>query len=579
VAEPGNEPVSFVELVRASAERNPDRIWGRWLPDGEHESATVTFAELDTRSRQVAVALLQQVSPGDRVLVMCEPGLEYVYAFLGCLYAGAIAVPAYPPSPMMLERSLPRLQAVVTDARADYAITTRLLAPLFGQTDLLHTATGSGFRFDCVEDLVGAADSWQAGHIGRGDDTAFLQYTSGSTGDPKGVVVTHRNLDVNTAMALDSFAVQDDCVSVSWLPPYHDMGLIGLILSSLRSGTGLVLMPPDAFLKHPVRWLRAISNYGAYLTASPNFGFELCVKRVPEAELATLDLSSWRVAINGAEPISVPTLDAFTERFGGSGFRRDTMRPSYGMAEATLLVSAGSLGVDAREVALDAAALEEGRAERAVDGRPARVLATCGHPPRGGAVLVLSADGSPLPDGQVGELAVVGAHVAAGYWQLPADAVDPFGVAPDGQPMVRTGDLGCVVDGELLITGRIKDLIVVRGRNHYPQDIERTVDGAHSSIRPGCAAAVSVSDDSGEALVVVAETRPVDDYAVVRSAISSAVNATHGIRPDAIVFVETRTIPKTSSGKLQRAAVRAAFLAGDLTVINAWQSRRLTPTP
>jgi acyl-CoA synthetase (AMP-forming)/AMP-acid ligase II len=550
-------PAGLVHVVRAELERDPDSAWCHFLPDGQTVGRTVTRRELDDQCRRVAVLLSEFVRPGDRLLVMCEPGIDYVAAFFGCLYAGAIPVPAYPPSPTVLERSLQRLEAVVRDADPAYALTTRQLAPVLDAAPL-RRADGSVVRHVCVDDAVTPADAWDLGAVGAGQDVAFLQYTSGSTGSPKGVVVRHDNLLANLEMIATAYGdIRGETVS-TWLPPYHDMGLIGMIMWPLVAGARLVMMPPEAFLRRPDRWVSAMSDYGVRVTASPNFGFQLAARRTRQEQADGLDLSALTVAINGAEPVTATAMAAFSERFAGAGFRPQGFRPSYGMAEATLLISTTRWTTTKRA---DADALSAGRFRASECGAAARDLVSCGTVPQGHALVVLRPGAEEqVPDGCVGELVVRGPHVTSGYWGS--------GAGNHGAEGLRTGDLGLVIDGEVFVTGRLKDLLVVRGRNHYPQDLELTAEQAHPGVRPGCVAAFGVEAGDAERVVLVLESDGADPTEI-SAAVSQAVNEHHGVRPREVVVVEQRTIPKTSSGKIQRSATRAAYLAGELSTARA----------
>jgi phthiocerol/phenolphthiocerol synthesis type-I polyketide synthase C len=573
-----SRPIGLVDAIRQEAADRPDDVWCRFLPDGITLGGSVTRRELDTRCRQIALMLEEFVRPGDRVLIMCEPGLDYVAAFVGCLYAGAIAVPAYPPSPLVLERSLARLNAVVRDADPAYALTSHALAPVLAAAPPLRRRDGSRVLHLSIDDATGPADGWHDGAFGTGDDIAFLQYTSGSTGDPKGVIVRDENLLANLAMITDTFGDPHGTTNVTWLPPYHDMGLVGLILWPLACGGDVVMLPPDAFLRRPETWLAAISTYQARLTASPNFGYELAARRTSAERAAALDLSGFSVAINGAEPVSATSMQAFVDRFGDAGFRADAFHPAYGLAEATLLVASAPWGSGSASRHFDAAALADGRlavADRRSDSLSvSRIVTSCGPVAARSAVrIVAPGTDVDVSEGQVGELVISGAHVTSGYWRR-GDAAQVDGT-------LRTGDLGAFYNGELVITGRIKDLIVIRGKNHYPQDIEQTVETAHPAIRKGCVAAFAVDEDGKETVVVVAEIdetqEPGEIHPAIGAAISHVVNSSHGIRPSDVVLVAARTIPKTSSGKLQRSATRDAYRAGTLATVTADEQRLRLP--
>jgi polyketide synthase 12 len=444
-----------------------------------------------------------------------------------------------------------RVAAVLADGASSEA-----LAPYAAHVPQRLLTIDEARRAAAGDDLVSRA---------RGDDTAFLQYTSGSTGEPKGVMVTQRNLVANIDMLAREYLRPPE-VFVSWLPPYHDMGLIGMVLTPLLQGQQAVFMPPTVFLRQPVRWLQTISRFGAAISCAPNFAYEACVRKVKDADLDGVDLSTWRVAINGAEPVRASTVERFVERFATCGFRRETFRPAYGLAEATLMTSTGVLGDGASIVEVESAALENGILRAATESGERRSVVTCGRPPAGADIIVVDPEtGAPLTAGQVGELVVRGPHVTRGYW----------GGDPDGRfsgESFRTGDLGCFLDGELVVTGRVKDMIVIRGRNHYPHDLERTVEEAHPGFRAGCGAAFAVERDGEEALVVVQEVTPgrVEDAAAAVAAVRRGVTVTHGITPDAVVLAPPGAIAKTSSGKIRRRDTRRRYLSDELPTVFAW---------
>ncbi len=404
---------------------------------------------------------------------------------------------------------------------------------------------------------------------------AFLQYTSGSTALPKGVIVTHGNILHNEAMIRAAFGQSEESVIVGWLPLYHDMGLIGNVLQPLAAGATCVLMPPLAFLQRPVRWLQAIHRYRATTSGGPDFAYDLCVRKVGPEQRAGLDLSSWKVAFNGAEPVRAETLDRFAEAFAPCGFRREAFYPCYGLAEATLFVAGGRLGEPPVVGRFAAAGLERGEA---IPSPASRAKAGCwsaaARPGAGSGSLVADpGTGEPLAPGQVGEIWVAGPSVAAGYWSRPEETARTFRARLAGDsgqgdgPFLRTGDLGFVRGGELFVTGRLKDLIILRGRNHYPQDIERTAEQAHPELEPGGAAAFSVDVAGEERLVIAHEVgrrfaRSGVPVAQVAAALRLAVAEEHEVQVHEVVLLRTGTLPRTSSGKVQRHACRAAWLAG-----------------
>ena len=555
-------------LLRSQAETRSGSTAYIFLADGEAEAARLTFADLDLQARGIAVALAELGAAGGRALLLYPPGLEFVSAFLGCLHAGALAVPAYPPRSA---RGLPRLHAIAADARPRVVLTTAALLArtraMFGGIPELRDVS-----WLATDGLEARAGEWREPEI-DGDTVAFLQYTSGSTSTPKGVVVSHANLLHNEEQIRRAFGQSEESVILGWLPLYHDMGLIGNVLQPLYVGAPCILMSPVAFLQNPRRWLAAISRYRATTSGGPNFAYELCARKIPEEQRAGLDLSSWRVAFNGAEPVRAETLSRFAEAFAPCGFRPEAFYPCYGLAEATLFAAGGRLGEPPVVRAFDPDALKEGSAEPAGDGRR---LVGCGSAWMGQRIEVVDPVSADLsPPGRVGEIWISGPSVAGGYWLQPEITERGFRARlagdPTAGPFLRTGDIGFYdADGELFITGRLKDLIILRGRNYYPQDIELTAERAHPALRPGCGAAFAVESDGEERLVLVQELErrtgdaPAEEVA---DAIRSAVAQEHEIQVHEIVLIRMGTILKTSSGKIQRNACRAAYLAGDLNVV------------
>ncbi len=556
-----NPPATIPELLRERAQAQADRRAYVFLEDGERETERLSYGELDARARALAALLQREGAAGERVLLCLPAGLDYVAAFFGCLYAGAVAVPVYPPDPARISRTLPRLQRVIADAQAAFALADRATAEvvqplLAGQT---------GLRWLTVEQAARAADAWRATDA-RPDDLALLMYTSGSTGDPKGVMVSHGNLMHNLA-AFSGFAGRPCEGIVSWLPLYHDLGLLLGVLHPLFQGVQATLMPPHTFVQRPIRWLAAIDRYRASASGGPNFAYDLCVRKTSPAERAALDLSCWTLALNGAEPLRPETLDRFTAAFAPHGFVPETHYPSYGMAEATATVTGGRVPRPASVYTLDRRALEQGQAAPG-EGEQARLLVGCGQGLDGQFLLIVDpATGAPRPDGAVGEVWLSGPSVGQGYWNRPEETERTFRARPvggDGHAFLRTGDMGFLHDGELVLTGRLKDLIIIRGVNHYPEDIEQTVERCHPALRPGCGAAFAVEIGGEERLVVVQEATlaaPADAeaaFAEIRYALADA----HALDAAAICLIAPGAIPKTSSGKIQRRACREQFLAG-----------------
>ncbi|MEV0823914.1 fatty acyl-AMP ligase [Nonomuraea rubra] len=519
---------------------------------------TLTWQRADLRARALAVRLRELAGPGDRVAVLVPQGLDYVVAMLGTMYARLVAVPLFAPG---LPGHGERLAGAYADADPLIVLTTTPALP--GVEDFLATAHAPKhvLAVDTVSDLL--ADEWEPEPIGPGD-LAYLQYTSGSTRAPAGVEITHGNLTANATQLWELFRARPrTSVAALWLPLFHDMGLVATVAMPMMGGNQAAFMDPVAFVMRPVRWLRLLSEFGDVYTAGPNFAYEYTAARVTPEEKAGLDLSGVRVMLNGAEPVRPGAIEAFDAAFAGCGLRPEAHTPAYGLAEATVFVTA--TGRDERPVVtvFDRDALRDGHAVPAGAGSS---LVSCGRP-YGQRVRIAGVAGQALPDGEVGEIWVQGPNVARAYWRDPARSAEVFGAALEGVDgtWLRTGDLGVLHDGRLYVTGRIKDLIIVDGRNHYPQDVEATVQEAHPAVRRDRVAAFSLAGDEGERLVVVAERSRAGESAGVEEvgrAVRAAVRKYHDLSVHDFVLTGAGTVPRTSSGKIARRACLQAYQEG-----------------
>jgi acyl-CoA synthetase (AMP-forming)/AMP-acid ligase II len=580
---------TLVDILRWRALRQPEQQTHVYLPDGETEGDHLTHATLDCQARSVGALLQSQRAGGERALLLYPAGLEFIAAFFGCLYARVIAVPLPAPNLTQPQRSLPRLRAIINDAQPSVVLTTSAILSdakgLFTQAPELQKMRW--LATNTVGDSL-AQESWEPAVTSS--DLALLQYTSGSTAEPKGVMITHGNLLHNSTYISRLFTFNTDGVTVSWLPAFHDMGLTNGIIQPVYHGRPCYLMPAVAFLMRPVRWLQAISRYKATISGGPNFAYELCTRGITPEQRETLDLSSWDVAYNGAEPVRADTMKRFAATFAPCGFRSGALHPCYGLAETTLMVSGGSLS-DAMFRTIDVAAFEQ---NRIVDARAqhknVRTLVGSGHSLHDTRIAIVHPEScnACAPD-QVGEIWVSGPSVTQGYWNRPEDTervCRAFLNDTREGPFLRTGDLGFMQDGDLFVTGRLKDLIIISGRNLYPQDIELTVEHSHPALRPACCAAFSVEGTGEEQLIIAAEVDPryartvrtlpdgegrahpngrlpLDVEAVVR-AIRRAAAEEHDVRVHTVVLLRAGRIPKTTSGKVQRHACKAGFLNGTL---------------
>jgi acyl-CoA synthetase (AMP-forming)/AMP-acid ligase II/acyl carrier protein len=566
----------MMELLAGQAIDQPDATAYIFLDDRDGETS-ITFGELDRRARLIAARLQLELKPGERALLVYPAGLEFISAFFGCLYAGVVAVPATYPKP---KRPMPRLQRIALDCDAHVALSTaQTLTTLDPELLSADAATSQWIATDELsDDLV---ELWQRPTIGR-DDLAFLQYTSGSTSDPKGVMVSHGNLLTNLDCIRESFGIgetEDDRESangVFWLPAYHDMGLIGGILTPMYMGGRSVLMSPTSFLQRPMRWLQAIHDYRTTISGAPNFAYEYCVRRTSPDERSALNLSRWRLAFCGAEPIRAETLAHFGAAFRDAGFNLQAFYPCYGLAECTLLAAGPDFRNEPRILSVNRAALAEHRVAPPC-GEPEPMiqkLVGCGSPVTGHTIVIVEPEkNAEVAQDEVGEILIQGPSLARGYWNRAEETEQVFGADVEGRKgrFLRTGDLGFFRDGELFVTGRVKDVIIIRGRNHYPQDIEQSAEGAHPAVLPG--AAFALADDGGERLVVVHQLDRQfrgSDYQQIIQAIRRAIVEQHELDPYAIVLIRQTSLPITSSGKVQRSLCRDQYLAGELKVVHRW---------
>ncbi len=569
-------PNTLVDLLRQRAQTDGAALAYAFWEDGGERQNSITYAELDRQAAAIARQLMAKGAQGERALLLYPPGLDFIAAFFGCLYAGATAVPAYPPR---LNRPMPRIQAIVHDAHAGFALTTtQILGSVekrFEHEPLLETLDW----IDTEQLAPDWGEGWQPASASP-DQLAFLQYTSGSTSAPKGVMLTHSNLMYNLEMIRQGFQLRQNDRGVFWLPSYHDMGLIGGILEPMYVGVPSLLISPVAFLQRPLRWLQAITEFRATITGAPNFAFDLCVEKITPEQATSLDLTNLRLCFTGAEPVRMETLRAFREAFSPAGLRPEIFYPCYGLAEATLIAAGGQgPGVPIAH-RFQKEALKAHQAVLAEEGdADAQMLVACGRALLDEQIRIVDPEnGVECPENQVGEIWISGPNVAQGYWARPDLNREVFSARLEGHEerrFLRTGDLGFFHQGELFITGRLKDLMIIRGKNHYPQDIERTLEKAHTALQVGACAAFSFEEQGQEKLAVVCETtrqhrHPNMDEIV--PVLQRAVAENHQVRLSAVTLVKPLSIPKTSSGKIKRRATREAFLEGELAVVGAWRS-------
>jgi len=557
---------SMVELLRARAAEQPDERAYVFLSDRGGEEASLTFSELERRAGALAAQLVGRGQRGARALLIFPPGLDFIVAFFGCLIAGTIAVPMMPPRRFGARDPS---ASIVADCTPHVALTSSTLQA--APSDLAERLKATALDIICV-DATKEAEA-PAGSIFPEpglQDLAFLQYTSGSTSDPKGVMVGHGNLLANSEMIRLVYGNTRATTYVSWVPLYHDMGLILNVLQTLYVCSLCVLMAPVSFMQRPLTWLRAISDYRAEFATAPNFAFDLCVDRFRPDQMAGINLSGWKVALNGAEPVRAETMEHFIATFAPYGFDPKACSPAYGLAEATLLASGGGRGRGLVRRRVSREALRRHRAAAPSSEEDAQLLAGCGQTLVGERLTIVDPETRRrLPTGDVGEIWISGPNVAQGYWQNAKATTATFWARIKGEAeerWLRTGDLGFLDDmGELFITGRIKDVIIIRGINHYPQDLEDTVQASHPALRRHGGAAFSILDEHGEErLVVVQEVErtqmrrvSIDD---IEGAIREAVATEHELAIQEIMLIRPGHLPKTTSGKIQRGLARRLFL-------------------
>ena len=575
-----------VQALRFRANESPEEVAFIWLKDGESCAEELTYAELDRRAARIAHQLRRRVAPGERALLLFPPGIDFVCAFFGCLYARVVAVPAYPPDPYRYKVSIARLLSISGQARCSAVITDKTAVRARIGTEVSALDSVHWLCLDDAELQSGDDAGTLVDESVSGDTTAFLQYTSGSTAAPKGVILAHRNIIDNQRLAHAALGVDTSSVVVNWLPLYHDMGLIGGVLSAVCLGSRNVLLSPLHVLQRPVRWLRAIDRYRGTHSGGPNFGYQLCVQKLTEADKAGLDLSSWICAYNGSEPIRAATLKEFSRALAGQGFRSRHFHNCYGLAEATLFVSGTTC--EPRIQTVMRAAYQAGRFE--AGGLLSSELVTLVGVGRAHGdtriEIVDPATRVRCPSGEIGEIWVRGSSVATGYWGLPEATRDTFEgyLEPDRiGPFLRTGDNGVLIDGELFVCGRIKDVIISAGRKIHAEDVEATVRTVGDALRLGAIAAFEVGLEGSVVVVAGADARRVELEPELPMRIGAAVTESHQLRVQEVVLIRPSDFPKTSSGKVQRRLCRSRYERGELDPIARWHptraSQQVAPGP
>ncbi len=570
---------SILDRLDHHVEMRPDETAYTFLNVARGDNQTLTFGELQRTAGNISALLQSRFRRGDRAVLLYPPGMDFIPAFLGCLYAGMVPVPAYPPRP---NQGAERVLGICKDSGASVVLTIRKVAPVLDSLSVSSDLLAS-LAVVCTDEVKVQAAGFLRGPLPTAQDLAFLQYTSGSTGSPKGVMVTHGNIMHNEALIQRAFGHDEQTVVVGWLPLFHDMGLLGNMLQPLYMGTPCILMSPLAFLQRPLSWLQAISDHGATTSGGPNFAFEMVAATARKQGLpAGLDLSRWSLAYVGAEPVRASTLRSFARTFSSCGFDPSALYPCFGLAESTLFVTGGLKKTAPVRLRISTKDLQKGVAKkRFLPGQGSRVLVSSGQEPAGLLVRIVDPEsGQVMPQGHVGEIWASGESVAAGYYKNPEASQMAFGARLAENPertWLRTGDLGFGQDGEIFVTGRLKDVIIIRGRNYYPQDIELVVENCHQGVRQGCAAAFGFEQKGKEELGIVVEISrhlapPQGDKGClpeIMSEIRQAVASEFGLQPARIALLRAHSILRTSSGKIRRSACRDALSTGALTVIFA----------
>ncbi|TVQ42470.1 MAG: fatty acyl-AMP ligase [Gloeocapsa sp. DLM2.Bin57] len=569
-------PTTLVELLRHRAQVVPNSPGYIFLVNGKKPTPPLTYGELDRQARAIAAWLQQYSAYGERVLLLYPQGLEVVAAFCGCLYAGAIAIPTPPPESGRLKRTLPRLSAIVRDAQATFVLTTQTIIDLVANVKEEFPEFEQMQWLDTTTIDLNLAPEWVTPAITK-DELAYLQYTSGSTSTPKGVMLSHFNLMYHANSLQTACGYDSNSLTLTWMPYFHDYGLVEGITVPLYNGTPCYLMSPFAFIKKPLQWLQNISEFRVTHSQAPNFAYDLCVRRYKSGQ--TLDLSCWEAAGNAAEPINPKVMKEFYHRFSSYGFRWSAFAPAYGLAENTLLASSKPKGTDPVLLRVDSKALEQGNIIIAPSEQTTgvKILVSCGRLVGTTQCAIVNPDTfTPCQPTEVGEIWLKDPSVTQGYWQREEETQATFQAYLQDNttgPFLRTGDLGFYLDGELYITGRLKDLIIIHGTNHYPQDLEWTVQKVHPALRPDYGAVFSITKQEEEKVVIIQELERGNqdlDLNQLLGDIREAIASTHELSPYAILLSKPGHILKTASGKIQRRSIKNNFLADKITYIAKW---------
>lgn len=565
---------NLVSVLQQNAEKYPEKIVYIFLEDGENEKEKISCSEIVERSKSIAAYLQKSGEKGDRVLLLFPTGIAFILSLYGCFFAGMIGVPAYPP-----KRNKPneRFTAILQNAEPSIILTTFNIREDL-QTNFTKIGLVGGEKILAFEDVLPKmAEDWVDPEI-IGESIALVQYTSGSTGNPNGVMVSHANIIHNSECIRRSFGFDKSLVGVNWLPNFHDMGLIGCLIQPAYLAATNVIIPPLKFLQNPLNWFKNMTKYRATNAGGPNFAYEYCANKIDSSEIKNIDLSSVSTMFCGSEPIRKETLDTFSDKFKSASFKEKQFYPCYGLAESVLIVTGGDNKEAPNYLSVDSKSLEENKVILSTNKDESRIITACGYPWLGMCVLIVNPETStPSPVGEIGEIWVKGPSVAKGYWNDKQNTEKTFNAFISGTedgPYLRTGDFGFIYEGQLYVSGRMKDLIIIRGSNFYPNDIEHSAENSNPALRQNACAAFSTDIDGEEKLLIVMEVERTHmcemNEEQVFEDIREAVFAGHGIQPHAITLIRTGSILKTSSGKIQRFALRKAWLRQELNEVASW---------
>ncbi len=567
----------MVSLLLKNAEISGDKALYIFLDDGYTETLRISYKSVVNKAKAVAVELQKNGNKGDHVLLLFPAGVEFIISFYGCFMAGMVAIPAYPPRRKKVD---PRFLSILHDANPSIILATADIHQDLRKANLEGASLEKTHKLSYEEIDMNQSKEWINPEVSD-KDIVLLQYTSGSTGNPKGILVSHGNMIHNLECIKQSFGFDENMIVVNWLPNFHDMGLIGCLIEPAFVGGSVVVMPPIRFIQKPVNWLKNITRYKGTCAGAPNFAYDYCADKISTEEMADLDLSSLTLLFNGSEPVRKESIDHFYKTFADYGSTTKQFFPCYGMAEAVLIISGGDYKTEPIYYNVDVRSLEEGKVVSASDGNESRQITACGFPWMGMSVAIIDPETKvPSPKGHIGEIWAKGPSVTQGYWNKPEDTKETFQaciVGTDDGPWMRTGDLGFIHEGQLYVSGRLKDLIIIRGANFFPNDIEHSVENAHEALRKNASAAFSMDIKDQEKLIIIQEIeraymRDFDEDEIFES-IRKAVFADHGIQPDIILLTKMGSIQKTSSGKTQRFAMRAIWKNKELDVLASWEKK------